>query len=132
MHNLSSSDYSGSTESSPEQRMSSPSTSFVATHRVVQIKPSGLSPKTPTRKGPASTAHLLESPVNDTDWVAYSAPIPELDEIDLDMGDHSFESFVTESTASRSSTPDTMIERSLDVDTGSASSSIVCDDEQVS
>lgn len=132
MHNLSSSDYSGSTESSPEQHMSPPA-AILAAHRIVQIKPVGLSPKTPTRKGQVSATHLLESPADDcTDWVAYSAPIPELDEINLDIGDNSFESFVTESLASRSSTPDTMIERMLDTESGSTSSSTECDDEQVS
>lgn len=131
VHNLSSSEYSGSTESSPEQHVS-PAAALLATHRVVQIKTPAFSPKTPTRKGPVPSAHLLESPANDTDWVAYSAPIPELDEIDLDMGDQSFESYVTESTASRSSTPDTMIERTLDTENVSASSSTECDDEQAS
>lgn len=94
----------------------SPPTSLVTNQRIMQLKPPGFSPKTPTRQGPAK-AHLVASPGEDyTDWVAYSAPVPELDDLDLDVGDNSFDSIVTESTGSRSSTPCTMIERMLDVD----------------
>lgn len=115
--------------------MSQPA-ALIASQRIVQIKPPGLSPMTPTRKGQGAKLHLPDSspPTAEdyTDWVAYSAPIPELDEINVDSGDNSFESVGSQSTVSRASTPCTMIECALDAETESSSSATECEQELVS